>query len=426
MSEPEIPDPEPVPLAPVAARERIAAMDVLRGIAVFGIFLINMPLYVAPPSGFFDWENNAMWAGNADRLATLFIYIFAQGKFYTLFSFLFGLGFGVQMLRAADRNAADFLPTYRRRLAILVAIGFLHFFLIWWGDVLHIYALLGFPLLAFRDRSDKTLLVWALCLTSIPLVGALGFTTFRHFTDTDTPAQQEKKRAEKHAENEKKRKEDIAVYSSGSAFEILRFRFRGNMQRIGGEVGWGIELFTNFLLGLWVSRRRILQEPWNYRPLLNTLAFLALPIGLAITVADLYYGYTHPGVDSPLWRTHLGFAREFLCRPAVAYGYAAALLLIGVRPWMMGFAAVGRMALTNYLLHSLVFTTVANAYGLGLYGQVHPLRGLLWCIAFYAMQMPFSILWLRRFQYGPAEWLWRTLTYGKKQRWLREPEPAAA
>ena len=98
MPDEEIPDeiqPEQIPLTPVARQERIAAMDVLRGLAVFGIFLINMPLYLAPLDAFFNWENNALWSDPADRLTTAFLYIFAQGKFYTLFSFLFGLGFGV-------------------------------------------------------------------------------------------------------------------------------------------------------------------------------------------------------------------------------------------------------------------------------------------------------------------------------------------
>ena len=108
----------------------------------------------------------------------------------------------------------------------------------------------------------------------------------------------------------------------------------------------------------------------------------------------------------------------------MAFGYAA-LLLIGIQNWMGPFAAVGRMALTNYLLHSLVFTTVANSYGLGLYGRIHPIHSLTLCFAFYALQLPFSVWWLRSHAYGPAEWLWRGLTYGKPQPWLR-PDPHAA
>jgi uncharacterized protein len=407
----QVPEPEPVPLAPVARQERIAAMDVLRGIAVLGIFLINMPLYVGPMAAFFNWENNPYWTSTPDRLATLFIYIFAQGKFYTLFSFLFGLGFGVQLMRAAERHSPDFLSTYRRRLFVLLGIGLLHFTLIWWGDVLHVYALLGFALLAFRERANKTLLIWAASLTFFPLVMATIGTTYEHFTKKEPTADEQKQAAERKAKRAKDMVETVRIYSSGTLPKIFKDRLQADLRHLGGEVGWATELFANFLLGLWASRRRILQEPQNFRPLLTKLAFIALPLGLLLTTADLVYGYQHPGVDAPLWRTHLGLVREFLGRPAVAYGYAAVLLLIGVRRWMTPFAAVGRMALTNYLLHSLVFTTVANSYGLGLYGKVHPLTGLKWCFAFYAVQLPFSMLWLKYFNQGPVEQLWRRLTY---------------
>ena len=97
----------------------------------------------------------------------------------------------------------------------------------------------------------------------------------------------------------------------------------------------------------------------------------------------------------------------------MAYGLAAAVLLVGARPWLAPLAAVGRMALTNYLLQSVVFTTLAYSYGMALYGRIPPPRGVLYCAAFFAVQMLLSVLWLRFFPQGPAEWLWRRLTYGR-------------
>lgn len=414
------PEPEPVPLAPVAPKERIAAMDVLRGIAVFGIFLINMPLFVAPATAFFSWEDNVLWSAPADRLATLFLYIFAQGKFYTLFSFLFGLGFGVQLLRAADRHSPDFDSRYRRRLAILLAFGIAHFTLVWWGDVLHVYALLGFLLFLFRDRVDKTLFIWVACLTFIPLTLAIGGTTYQRYFDKTPSAEKQKKKAEREEKQKKRMAEDVKIKSSGTVPELFIHRWKGDLRRLPGEIGWATELFANFLLGLWASRRRIFDDPASHRTLLKRLAYLALPLAILFSAADLTWGYLHPGQEWPLWRQHTNLIREYLARPAMAFGYAAVLLLIGVRRWMNPFAAVGRMALTNYLLHSLVFTTVANSYGLGLYGKVSPLQGLIWCVCFYAVQLPFSVWWLSRYNYGPAEWAWRSLTYGVRQPWLRQ------
>jgi uncharacterized protein len=411
------PEPEPIPLTPVTRQERIAAMDVLRGIAVLGIFLINMPLFVAPAAAFFDRESNALWTATADRLATLFIYIFAQGKFYTLFSFLFGLGFGVQMLRAAERHSPNFLSIYRRRLFVLLTIGILHFTLVWWGDVLHVYAILGFLLIQFREKPDKTLVTCAGCLILIPFVVAIGGTSIQRLTDKQTLVEKEKKRAEQKKAKKEGITKDINTKSAGSLVDILKLRVSRDARQIGTELGWSTELFSSFLLGLWASRARILVEPQRYRPLLTKLAFIALPAGLVVATADLVYGYLHPNEPPPLWRTHLSFAREFLARPAIAFGYAAVLLLIGIRSWMSPFAAIGRMALTNYLLQSIVFTTVANSYGLGLYGRIQPVQGLALCFAFYALQLPFSVWWLSTHDYGPAEWLWRSLTYGVRQPW---------
>lgn len=407
------PLPEPVALEPVKRQERIASMDVLRGIAVLGIFLINMPLFVGPSDAFFQWERNVLWTKEADRLASLFIWIFAQGKFYTIFSFLFGLGFGVQLLRAAERNAEGFESRYRRRLFVLLGIGLLHFLFIWWGDVLHVYALLGFLLMLFRLREEKTILIWVAGLMLIPPTLALIGIAVEHSTRKTTPEERAKKRQENNSERTKRLVEDIRVMGKGSAGEILRHRLQKDLRQLGPEVGWSTELFASFLLGLAAARRRLFTETEKYRRLLLPLALAGLPLGLAITAGDLWWGYQNPLGEDPLWRAELGMIREFIGRPAMAFGYVAVLLLIGVRAWMAPFAAVGRMALTNYLLQSIVFTTIANSYGLGLYGRVHPLQGLIWCFGFYVLQMVLSALWLRWFAYGPVEWVWRRLTYGR-------------
>jgi len=412
--EPE-PEPEPIPLTPVARQERIAAMDVLRGLAVFGIFLINMPLFIAPSNAFFGWEANPFWTEEKDRLATLFIYIFAQGKFYTMFSFLFGLGFGVQMMRAAERHSRNFTSVYLRRLTVLLMIGALHMFLVWWGDVLHVYALLGFVLLLFRNRTDKTLIVWALCLTFIPLTLALGGTTYDYFDKQKKPQiERDLRRVRNQQDQAKRLNEETKVYGSGTFTEILKARYKYNLNHLPGEIGWSTELLTNFLLGLWCARRCVFTNPEEHLPMLRRFAYTIFPLALAWTTADQLWGYFHPGEPEPLWRTHMGLIREFLGRPGMTFGYIAILLLAGVRAWMSPFAAVGRMALTNYLLHSLTFTTIALGCGFGMFSRIPPATGLALCVGFYALQVPFSMWWLGRFRYGPAEWLWRTLTYGAR------------
>lgn len=403
--------PAPVLLEPVRATERIEILDVLRGLAVFGIFLINFPLFVGPSAAFFGWESRILWAQPTERAALLFLHIFAQGKFYTLFATLFGLGFGIQLVRATTRNTPDFPAVYRRRLLWLLVIGVVHATLFWWGDVLHTYALLGFFLLAFRNIPDRVLLRIIIALLLVPAAGTITANTIQHFTrgPGDPP---------NRAQQLERAKIETEIYSSGRLDEILKLRLRRNLRQLGVEAGWSVELLTAFLIGLWAARRRIFDDPSQHKPLLIKLAAIALPAGLLITVVDLIYAYLYGQTPAPLWRANLSFLREFLARPAMAYGYAAVLLLIGYQAWMRPLAAAGRMALTNYLLHTLVFTTIANSYGFGLYGKITPYQGIPICLAFFAVQIFASQWWLRRHAFGPVEWWWRYKTYGVKPRWL--------
>src|SRR3989338_9565329 len=141
-------------IGPVPPSQRLEVIDVLRGWAVFGILLVNMQVFSGPG----DPLREELWTGTAERAAMQLVLFLADSKFWTLFSFLFGLGFALQMRRAEARGA-PFLPLYLRRLAVLLVIGLLHAFLLWTGDVLHIYALLGFLLLLFRTCSARTILL---------------------------------------------------------------------------------------------------------------------------------------------------------------------------------------------------------------------------------------------------------------------------
>jgi uncharacterized protein len=416
----EVPEefPLPPPLAPVRAAERIQILDVLRGAAIGGIFFINLPLFVAPSVAFFGWETGVHWPQPLDRAVQLFLHLFFQGKFYTLFASLFGLGFGMQLVRAAARGTQDFPILYRRRLAWLLVIGLAHFTLFWWGDVLHVYAILGFLLLGLRRIRDSALVSTIIVLLCLPAAGAIAAKSLSyHRYGPDTPTDKTKQLDRAITE--------IKLYSSGSTKDIFVYRLRRDLRQLSVEAGWSIELFAAFLVGLWAARRRLFDDPSRHTPLLHKLVKIALPAGFLITVADLLHAFYFGREPAPLWRENLSFLREFIARPAMAYGYAAVLLLTGYRPWMRPLAAVGRMALTNYLLHTVVFTTLAYSYGFGLYGRISPAQGIPICLAFLALQAAASQWWLNRFAYGPVEWWWRARTYGTKPRWRIAPPPSA-
>src|SRR5687768_1847180 len=154
----------PRPMAPVDAGERIDVLDILRGFAIFGILVVNLLFFSQPLYWRMELPQDPI-----DRWTSLFITFFFQGKFYSLFAFLFGLGLAIQLMRAQERGA-EVAPVFKRRLWYLLLIGLTHATLIWYGDILHIYALLGFLLVLFRNRQPKTILIWAFLSASIPVV----------------------------------------------------------------------------------------------------------------------------------------------------------------------------------------------------------------------------------------------------------------
>ncbi len=405
-------------LAPVRSSERLEILDVLRGFAIFGILLVNMPLYNAPldlmVSGI-KW-----WPGAADRAAEWFIHFFAQGKFYTLFSFLFGLGFALQMERA-EAAGLPVAPVYRRRLLILLFIGLAHAFLIWWGDILVVYALVGFLLVLFRSVSEKKLLIWAGVFLFIPVLITGGLVALLELARLMPEVGREIDRG--FAEEAKRYpiliKEAIRVYSSGSFSEIMGMRARD----FAVTVGWSVLFFIPsvlgmFLLGLYAGKRRFFQNLTENLGLVRKIAKWGFGVGLAANlvyvVANEFSNYTVPSPTGLLALTALTFGA-----PALCFFYASTLILLfqdeNWKKWLLPLAAVGRTAASNYLFQSVICTMVFYGYGLGFYGKVGPALGLVLTTVLFAMQIYLSRWWLKRFQFGPVEWFWRSLTYGKTQ-----------
>src|SRR2546426_19205 len=210
----------PPVIGPVPGQERIEAIDILRGVAILGILIVNMGLFSLPEG----LPAHQLWPNMVDRTAEKLILFFAQEKFKTLFSFLFGLGLAVQMMRAEARGAR-FLPLYLRRLSVLLLIGLAHFLLLWSGDILHDYALNGFILLLFRRRPLKTLLVWAGIFLCIPLL-FFGLTTCYSITRQVNPQVMNRISFENPVEDRKTIEEAQRVYSRGTYVDMIKVRVR--------------------------------------------------------------------------------------------------------------------------------------------------------------------------------------------------------
>ena len=391
-------------VGPVSVSERIQFIDVLRGMALFGILAANMRAFFAPMDVYDHIQG--LFPGRADIYAQFFIDAFIQGKFISIFSFLFGMGFAIQMSRA-EAKGVKFLSFYPRRLLALALFGVIHGALIWAGDVLLTYACSGAMLLLFRKREQKTLLWWAGGLMSLPILVssvffALYFTRWRPKWMTPKPQDLTKAYAA------------IQIYAHGTVRQILAQNWVEYKRELPITL-FAIYALALFLLGMWVWRAGIVQHLQEYKPVLQKVCLWCLPIGLGISLFVGWERRLPPDlVTTGRW---LGGVLWLPGAHILAAGYASGIALLFLsetcREWVMPFAAVGRMALTNYLMQSVLCTLFFYNYTTGWYGKVGPAWGLVVTVVLFAAQVVISNWWLTRYRFGPVEWLWRGMTYGK-------------
>jgi uncharacterized protein len=402
---------------PVDLSERIVFIDVLRGMALFGILAANMRAFFAPLDAY--GTIGVLFPSRADVLAQIFVDAFIQGKFITIFSFLFGLGFAIQMSRAEARGAR-FMGFYPRRLLALALFGLIHGILIWAGDILLTYAVSGAILLLFRNRQQKTFLWWAGSLFALPIVVnsvflALYFSRFhRPWMDPKPP-------------DVNKFHTIINIYAHGTVRQMLAQNWV-EWKHEAPTTLFAIYATALFLLGMWVWRAGIVQRLEEYRPVLKRVCMWCLPVGLILNLyVAIVFAVHQPGTVS-LWAWSAGVL--FLPSAHIlSAGYISGLALLYLqedkRRFLLPFAAVGRMALTDYLMQSVLCTLFFYHYTTGLYGRVGPAIGLIPTVLLYSAQVVFSNWWLQRYRFGPMEWLWRGMTYGKFPAMHKE-EPMAA
>lgn len=394
----------PRALGPVGEGRRLHHVDALRGFALLGVIAGNVVSlgHEQVPAAVLA----ALPTAPLDAVVLPAVRFFVEWKFYTLFSFLFGLGFALQLTRA-EESGTNLLPTYARRLAILLAIGLLHAGLLWYGDVLHVYAALGFVMILFRRAAPSTLLVAGLVL-GVVLPGVvttkheLGRTHAAPGASGDDAKQQRLERLTAGP----------APYADLVAENVARtagfWRSRFAREFLPSVLG-------KFLLGYWVGRRRFLEDPARHRRGFTRLLFGGLALGVPCTAYWLASRGMSPGSPEAAFGNlarHLGIA-------GLAAAYLAGLVLVLVRPaWsarLTWLEAVGKLALTSYLAHSVAMALLFYGFGLGGLGRIGPAACVLFALALYAGLAAFSVAWLRSFRFGPAEWAWRSLTYRKRQ-----------
>ena len=397
---------------PVAAEGRLHVLDVLRGFALFGILQANVLVF----SGlFFVAMVEDIHPSRLDEVVGFAIEALVHGKFYSLFSLLFGIGFHVFLSRAEARGGPTW-PLFRRRLWLLLATGILHATLLWSGDILMLYALLGFALIPFYGSSSRTLLAWTVGLLAIPVIAYVLMWGAGMANPLGPPPVDPANPSPDPSGGFNPISFMIAGFQGGY-LDVLQ----ANLVQLVGR--WVDLLMTlrpakvlgMFVLGLWVGQQGAARDLDAHAALLRRVAIWGLALGLPLNVAGAWLA-ADPAPYLP--GSALGMAEVLTGAvgvPLLALGYAAGIALLMRSPSapraLMAFAPVGRMALTNYLLQSVICMFVFYGFGLGLYGQVGTAAASGIALIVFACQLPLSLWWLGRYQFGPAEWAWRRMTY---------------
>jgi uncharacterized protein len=403
---------------PVQPKERIQLLDVIRGFALFGILQVNWP----------------DWSGLLGQLLTFFV----DDKMRTIYSFLFGLGFAIQLTRAKERGR-PFVARYAWRSILLLVIGSAHFVFIWDGDIVREYAIMSLTLLLISWWRPTFVLVFAIFALGFGLIpwqslpggnpnNAATAGTFFHRADLE--------RAGALAIPQREQGEKVFVVRAqadhGDNGTGYLLSVRAHAQLLANEFTninvyrfLGGQLLSLFLLGLWVGRKRILHEPDKHATMFRWILGVGLPLGFFANIYNAFgddVAKHHIPVLSAISTDGI-FGRVFYDVGnyvlALAYISGIALLVLNnarMRAWFAAtLAPVGRMGLTNYLMQSVILTALLYGRGLGLQSPVNGWWRQLLLQGVFVVQILYSRWWFERFQFGPVEWAWRSLTWGKMQ-----------
>ncbi len=424
--------------------ERYAELDLLRGFALLGILVINIEFFALPSAIYFDPAAIGGFTG-LDLLTWKFASTFFLQKMMAVFSMLFGAGMLLMIQRWQSQGVSQPGRLFFRRNFWLLVMGLFHAYFIWHGDILVSYALCAFLLYLFRNRSTRALIVSGVIFLAIGMVLflAIGF-QFRFLRDTAkeveaaTIEQREVKPYQESIANAwrmvdsaftvtpERLDEEIAAYRGGYFDTLKRRAGDALMMQTQGFFAYALwRSLGMMLIGMAFLKSGVLTGKRSLR-YYSILAAIGLGLGLPLSAlaAEAMISSDFDIVESFMYSQQLVYLGSALA----GVGYVGIWLVItklGLLNWLrQQLAAVGRTAFSNYLLQSLICTTLFYGYGFGLFARLNrfALFGVVvavWLVNLFATQ-----LWLKRFQMGPAEWLWRSLTYGRSQR-LRSDEPTA-
>lgn len=421
-------------LSPIAANERFVSIDVLRGVAVLGILVMNIYAFAMPLVAY----SNPLALGGTEphNLGTwFFTHILFDQKFLSIFAMLFGAGLVVMSTRAQSRGTKFGRIFYRRQFWLML-IGAIHGYFIWVGDILFLYAAIGMLVYLFRNRSPRTLIIVAVLILPVALLLGYGnakmvdgliaeVAEIEELQASGTKLDDEQREmlegweAQRPfmAPTEEDMQVDIDVYRGGYLGIVEHRAPIILMMQVFVTLFFGIwRVGALMMIGMALLKLGVLSGERSagfYRKMMLAGYLIGLPLTI-FSASDLS---AHQ--FDPLYAMRFGGIANYWGSIIVAFGHIGLVMLVvktaALQRLMARFAAVGRMALTNYLMHSVILTTVFYGYGFGLYGTIPRFWQMGFVIAVIGLQLMLSPWWLSRYRFGPVEWLWRSLTYWKRQ-----------
>jgi len=396
--------------SPLLPGQRLISLDLLRGIAVLGILIMNIQSFSMISAAYMNPAAYGDLTG-INKWIWIFSHLFAAEKFMSLFSILFGAGIILFYQKAMDKKRKAG-PLHYRRMFWLLLFGLAHAYFIWYGDILVAYSICAFLVFLFRKKNPRTLIIWASIFFIVPVL----FYLMGQLSMPMWPEDAYNENLQGWLPNNETIQQELKTMRSGWITQMdhrVEMAFMLETVYFFYNIFWRVMAMMLLGMALFKSGVLLAQRPTGFY---RKLALFGLSIGLSLTAYGIYFNFSHEWqIEQSMFQ---GSLFNYFGSAGTALGYVGIIMLLAqsksYQKCKMRFSMVGRMAFSNYILMSLIGMFIFYGNGFGYYGMAERWVQFLITLAIWCILLILSPIWLRHFQYGPIEWFWRRLTYWKR------------